>query len=238
MKFAEKCPKCSGNVQTKIIKKSIGLGFVDIPVAQFCLNPSCDWYQDFSEQKNPGDIREDILQVKIPSIKKLPEIKKSRKFSIALGGFVSIIAVFLIFNSLTQSNPQSIKAGDVPDTGALNTSSANITPTTGQNQPSTETGVKEPKKYSVKIDVAHGFNPEVRIINISDIIIWNNEENQRTRIALVSKDSLFENKIMTYSDKYQHQFDRSGNFIFVLAEYDQFNHTYNEYPKSGKITVH
>ncbi len=238
MKFAEKCPKCGGNVQTKILKKSIGLGFVDIPVAQFCLNPACDWYQDFSEQKNPGDIREDVLHVKIPSIKKLPGIKKSRKFSIALGGLIFIIVISLIFNSLIQSNPQPQKAGDPPNTSALNTSHANMTPTAGQDQTSAETGVKGSKKYSIKIDVAHGFIPEVRNINISDIIIWNNEENQRTRIVLVSKDSLFENEIMTYSDKYQYQFNRSGNFIFVLAEYDPFNHTYKEYPKSGKIIVH
>ncbi|NJD78527.1 MAG: hypothetical protein FIB08_15780 [Candidatus Methanoperedens sp.] len=232
MKFAEKCPKCNGNVQTKIIKKSIGLGFVDIPVAQFCLNPACDWYQDFSEQKNPGDIKEDILQVKIPSV------KKSRKFSIALGGFIFIIAISLIFNSLIQPNLQSQKnVGKLPDT--LNTSGANITPAVRaeHNQPSAATGVKESKKYSIKIDVAHGFNPAAMTINTSDIIVWNNEENQRTRIALISKDSLFKNKILAYSDKYQYQFNMSGSFVFVLAEYDQFNHTYNEYPKSGEIIV-
>ena len=77
MKFVEKCPKCKGEVQTKSLKKSIGLGIVKIPVSQFCLNPSCDWFQDFSETKNSEDLDQDVLQLKIPYIKdKLPEIKR------------------------------------------------------------------------------------------------------------------------------------------------------------------
>jgi len=80
MKFVEKCPKCTGQVQTKSLKKSIGLGFVKIPVSQFCLNPSCDWYQDFSEAAGAGEIGQDVLQVKIPLIGyHVPEIK--RRFS-------------------------------------------------------------------------------------------------------------------------------------------------------------
>lgn len=77
MKFVEKCPKCKGEVQTKSLKKSIGLGTVKIPVSQFCLNPSCDWFQDFSEAKNPDDPDQDVLQLKIPYLKnKLPGIKR------------------------------------------------------------------------------------------------------------------------------------------------------------------
>ncbi len=76
MKFVEKCPKCGGAVQTKSLKKSIGLGFVKFPVSQFCLNPSCDWYQDFSEAKNPEDFDQDVLQLKIPLVKnRLPGIR-------------------------------------------------------------------------------------------------------------------------------------------------------------------
>ena len=80
MKFVEKCPKCTGEVQTKSLKKSIGLGFVKIPVSQFCLNPSCDWYQDFSEAAIPEEPDQDILQVRIPIIGYwVPEIR--RRFS-------------------------------------------------------------------------------------------------------------------------------------------------------------
>ena len=77
MKFAGKCPKCGGSVQTKSLRKSIGLGFVNIPVAQFCLNPACDWYQDFAEARKPEEIKENVVELKIPvSRDKMSEIRK------------------------------------------------------------------------------------------------------------------------------------------------------------------
>ena len=112
MKYVEKCPKCKGEVQTKSLKKSIGLGIVKIPVSQFCLNPSCDWFQDFSEAKNPEDLDKDVLQLKIPYLKnKLPgmkrriaELKKKtpdiikQNMMVVKGAFVVIIfSILLIF---------------------------------------------------------------------------------------------------------------------------------------------
>ncbi len=112
MKFVEKCPKCKGPVQTKSLKKSIGLGFVKIPVSQFCLNPSCDWYQDFSEAKSPEDFDQDMLQLKIPLIKnrlpgirnmlaelkgKTPDIIKQNMLVVKGAVAVIILSVFLIF---------------------------------------------------------------------------------------------------------------------------------------------
>ena len=101
MMFAKKCPKCGGNVQTKSIKKSIGLGFVNIPVAQFCLNPVCDWYQDFAEAREPDEIKEGF-QIKVPSIKS-PELKKpilSQKHIIALAAVVVIICIYIMSSYL------------------------------------------------------------------------------------------------------------------------------------------
>lgn len=69
MKFARKCPKCGGSIQTKSLRKSIGLGFINIPVAQFCLNPVCDWYQDFAEARKPEEIKEGVIHIKIPSFR-------------------------------------------------------------------------------------------------------------------------------------------------------------------------
>lgn len=77
MKFVETCPKCSGKVQTKSLKKAIGLGFVKIPVSQFCLNPSCEWFQDFSEAASSQEPDQDVLQVRIPIIGYwMPEIRR------------------------------------------------------------------------------------------------------------------------------------------------------------------
>ncbi len=103
MKFANKCPKCGGDVQTKSIKKSIGLGFVNIPVAQFCLNPTCDWYQDFSEAKKPEELDGTALQVKIPvSKERMAEIRRvtpgiiKENMMVVKGAIVIIILSLLL----------------------------------------------------------------------------------------------------------------------------------------------
>ncbi len=101
MKFAKKCPKCGGDVQTKSIKKSIGLGFVNIPVAQFCLNPTCEWYQDFSEAKKPEELEGTALQVKIPvSKEKMTEIKRKTPSVIKENMMVVKGAIVVIILSL------------------------------------------------------------------------------------------------------------------------------------------
>ncbi len=252
MKFAERCPKCGGEVQTKSVKKSIGLGFVDIPTAQFCLNPQCDWYQDFSETKKPDEIKEDVLQIKLPSIKdKIPELKKpgagteitqepfSRKVNlrnvIVLGGiivFIVILSYYLI--------PQFTHPRDTSDTSNINVS-VTTTPAADTAQgpvlvqgPSSAVTSGQSESYSVKMDVGHGFNPAIININRSDTVVWSNEEQQRTRIVLISKEGLFENRTTEYAKRTFYQFNQSGTYNFVLAA----SPSLEEYPNTtSKVIV-
>jgi plastocyanin len=239
MKFADKCPKCGGNVQTKSVRKSIGIGFVNIPVAQFCLNPVCDWYQDFSEARKPEEIKENVIQIKIPSIKnKLPEKPSfSQKHTIALVVITAALGIYFVFAFLIPAvhfpEPQS-QQRDVPKTNIPVSTAPNISDVVAARTPAAMPAVQEPKKYSVKMDVSHGFVPEAIIVNRSDIILWNNEENQRPRVVLISKNGLFENKRMEYSEKFPYQFNHSGNYTFVLAEFPSLK----EYPNAtGKVIV-
>jgi hypothetical protein len=244
MMFAKKCPKCGGNVQTKSIKKSIGLGFVNIPVAQFCLNPVCDWYQDFAETKEPEEIKEGF-QIKVPSIKsKLPELKKpnlSQKHFIALAAVVVIIGIYVLFSYLSPPVHSPGLLPQQPDVPKTNTPLVNTTQPSAVASPRTTAAIPDitdSKKYSVKMNVEYGFNPGVLYINRSDIVLWNNEENQRSRVGLISKDGLFKNQLMEYSDKFLYQFNQSGNYTFVLAEYDPLNLTFKEYPNAtGNVIV-
>ncbi len=248
MMFAKKCPKCGGNVQTKSIKKSIGLGFVNIPVAQFCLNPACDWYQDFAEAKKPEDINENVVQLKIPVSKdKISEIKKRmpeiiKKNMMVVKGVIVVIliSILLIFMLQFLQPPPSQPVNPQPEVPDKNMPVVNTTQAVGAVPTSTTPipVMQKQKNYSVKMDVAHGFIPGVIIINISDTVIWNNEENQRPRVALVSMEGLFKNKLMEYSDKYRYQFNQSGNYSFALAEYNPINRTFNEYPNAmGSVVV-
>jgi len=236
MKFAEKCPKCNGFVQTKSIRKSIGLGFVEIPVAQFCLNPVCDWYQDFAESKNPEEIKEGF-HFKVPSID-MPELKKpaiTGKHITALAGIIGIIAIYFMISffipassSDDNTTQQTLQSGLT-----MNNTSIQDTP---KVLPAPDAGkVKaDPVSYMIKIDVGHGFFPDSITINRSDIIVWNNEENVRTRIVLASKNGLFENQLLQYPGRYQYQFDREGKYTFFLAEYP----SYKEYQNAiGSVIV-
>jgi plastocyanin len=250
MKFVERCPKCRGEVQTKSVKKSIGLGFVDIPTAQFCLNPQCDWYQDFSETKKPDEIKEDVLQIKLPSIKdKIPELKKpptsaeitqksfSRKGNlrnvIVLGGvivFIVILSYYLIPQFTHPQNTPNINVS-VTTTPAADTTQGPVL----VQGPAPVITPRQSVSYPVKMDVEHGFNPAVISINRSDTIVWSNEEQQRTRIVFVSKEGLFENKTTEYAKKIFYQFNQSGTYNFILTESPP---SLKEYPNAiGKVIV-
>jgi len=249
MMFAKKCPKCAGEVQTKIIKKSIGLGKVDIPVAQFCLNPTCDWYQDFTDSRKSEELKEDIFQIKVPSIKNLSGIKKAsftRSFVIAFGVIIAAILILLLINFMASQSQIKQEPDAVPQ--EIPHIKISASPTTGIPSPAPrssaiiETPIPVSKENSptisqtvtVRIDVGHGFIPGVANINRSDRIVWINQENQRSRIYLISKDNLFEKKLMEYTDRFSYQFNQSGNFSFALAE----SPSMNEYPDAtGIVTV-
>ena len=217
MKFAEKCPKCGGFVQTKSIKKSIGLGVVEIPAAQFCLNPVCDWYQDFAEIKKPADIKEGF------------QLSRNHMIVIALIiAFIPIYALVTYFvpvvdtgndiDTKTQTGLSDIQenadAADNPEIPA-------VVPTQITTR-ITPLAMVEPKNYSIKMDFSHGFYPDIITINRSDTIIWSNEENQRPRLVLVSMDKLFENQLLQYPGRYQYQFNEQGKYTFILAEYPSY----------------
>lgn len=226
MKFAQRCPKCGGFVQTKSVRKSIGLGFVEIPIAQFCLNPVCDWYQDFAETKKPEDIKEGF-QFKIPEI--------SKNQMIAISTIIGLIIIYALFSYLFYDTGSNVDQNPQPSESEF----PNITQTVSSQTIPVPTAVStpviiEPKSYTIRVDVGHGFYPDVITINKSDTIIWSNLENQRTRVVLVSKNSLFEKQLMLYPDRFQYQFNKQGNFSFVLAEYP----TNNEYQNAkGNVIV-
>jgi len=239
MKFAEKCPKCGGFVQTKSVRKSIGLGFVEIPIAQFCLNPVCDWYQDFAEPRKPEEIKEGY-HLKAPSLeRKLPQFKMpvlSRNHMIAMGSVFTIIIIYFLIAFLTPMSgfgdePQAPRSGL-----SANNSITQMTPKIPTPLPTTPDSmeVKIARKENVKMDVGHGFFPDAITINISDTIVWNNLENMRPRVVLVSREGLFEKQSLQNYDRYQYQFNRSGKYTFALVEYG----TNKEYPNAtGSVIV-
>jgi hypothetical protein len=222
MKFAEECPKCGGKVQTKNLKKSIGLGIVDIPVAQFCLSPVCNWYQDFSEAAKPDDIKQEVVQIKIP---KVTEITKQNML-VFKGSFVVIILSILLIMALHLMQPQPSKFAELKE--VLPVISTSLVTSTLPAQTNSTPVIQKPKTYTIKMDVGHGLNPSFMSINTSDIIIWSDEEIERTRIYLISKDGLFNNRLMQYTERFTYRFNQSGNYTFVVGEFGSLK----EYPNT------
>jgi hypothetical protein len=243
MKFAEKCPKCGGFVQTKSVRKSIGFGSVEIPVAQFCLNPVCDWYQDFAEARKPGDIKEGY-HLKTPSIKgKLPRINMpvlSRNHMMALGSIVAIIILYLfissiapVLNSLDKNIPQSPRLELSTNNTITQVTPKVPIPTLLPTPDRIEVKI-EPRSYMIQMDVGHSFLPDTLTINISDTVMWYNVENVRSRVVLISRDRLFEKQLLQEYGRYKYQFNNSGKYTFALAEYG----TNKEYPNTnGSVIV-
>lgn len=230
MKFAEKCPKCGGFLQTKSVRKSIGLGFVEIPTAQFCLNPVCDWYQDFAEIKPPEEIKEGL------------QITKNQLIALAVAvGLIVIVSIISLIgplfnagNEIDQEKPPD--GSDIANNTAIlpDVPAVTVTSTTAITTPVPSPVLIEPRTYTIKFDASHGFYPDSVTINKSDTVVWRNEENQRPRILLVSKDNLFDNQVMQYPDLYQYQFNQEGQYTFVVADYKP----YKEYTNAvGSVIV-
>ncbi len=64
----DKCPKCGETLLTRTIKKKIGLGSIDYPIAQTC--PKCNWNKDLT---GAGDV------VAKPVMQDAGETKKEEK---------------------------------------------------------------------------------------------------------------------------------------------------------------
>ena len=161
---------------------------------------------------------------------------------IALAAIIGLIVIYTIFTYLVPVNhfdPGNGVNQKQPVQSGLqnnNTTLSSVTPKIPAIVPATIPAAIPPSiiEPPIKIDVAHGFYPQVITINKSDTITWNNEENQRTRIVLVSKDGLFEKKLMLYPERYQYQFKQEGKYTFVLAEYP----SYKEYKNAtGTVIV-
>ncbi|MCJ7651207.1 MAG: hypothetical protein MUP85_21570 [Candidatus Lokiarchaeota archaeon] len=169
-----------------------------------------------------------------------PEISRDRNIDIMI--IILFIVIYVIFyyfatqpdtvNGAKSQQIQSLQS-ELQKNASLTTSETIEIPTVVPNVTFAPI-VNEPKSYSIKIDVNHGFYPNVITINKSDFIIWNDEEDQRPRIVLLSKDGLFENKIMQYQDKYKYQFNQQGKYTFNLAEHPT-NIEYNN--ATGSVIV-
>ncbi|NJD52564.1 MAG: hypothetical protein FIB07_06810 [Candidatus Methanoperedens sp.] len=230
----DKCPKCGETLITRTIKKKIGLGSIDYPVAQTC--PKCNWNKDLT---GAGDIAATPVMQDSGEVKK--EEKKAQKeekgqkvqttprvkpldltapssspadsvssinslIMIALAILVVSAIAWVFFMDTAEEKQDTPVAASTP---AI-TSTPVLTPAITVVPEVTASG----KQISVKLETNRGINPKSVTVKAGDEVVWTNDGTYA--VTLVSSEGLFEDKFLNNAKRTNYTFRKSGNFSFYL----------------------
>ena len=243
--MADKCPKCGETLIKRTIQKKLGTGSIDIPVADIC--PKCNWSRDltgagdiiakplapFAEAKlekkpevvshapeKPKYIQERATPFQSkpkqvlektkprPSASKQRVLDMNRVITFALA-FLVIAGIVWAFMPKGNEPPGDIRP---PAPTPELTASATVTATPASQV--TYTG----NNITVKIDRDRGFYVPAQSnlkIKPGDGVIWLNEGTYS--LTLISKDGLFEDKILDNDKRMTHIFTNTGTFTFDIV---------------------
>jgi plastocyanin len=222
----EKCPNCGETLITRTIKKKIGSGSIDYPIAQTC--PKCKWSKDLTGAGDivPTPVFQDENETKKPVVK--PEVKQEIKTPVSppsktgpaspkgISTFIPIILAILVVGAIGWvffMNPAEQNQAD---------KSPEPTPETGVTQMPAVTTISTPvpevtvsgNKTSVKLETKRGINPKTVTIKPGDEVVWTNDGTYA--VTLVSSDGLFEDKFLNNAKRTNYIFMKSGTFSFYL----------------------
>ena len=218
----DKCPKCGETLITRIIKKKIGLGSIDYPIAQTC--PKCNWNKDLT---GAGDIiskpvmqdaNEAQKEEKNTGIKSQikPSISTSSKSPTSINSLIPIVLAIIVVAAIAWvflMNPaQDRPEGNFPITtppAIINQTSVQ-TPTTTIIPEVTASG----KKVPIRLESDRGFNPKNTTIKQGDEVIWVNDGTYN--LILVSSENIFPEKSMNSGKREMFVFMKSGTYNFFL----------------------
>jgi plastocyanin len=224
----DKCPKCGETLITTTIKKKIGLGSIDYPIAQKC--PKCNWNKDLTGAGDiaPSPVMQDSSEAK--KEEKKAEIKSEIKPSAStsskpeptsptgINTLIPIILAILVVGAIAWvffMNPAQKEQVDSP---------LKPTPTPVINQTPAQTPKSTPapeviasgKQISVKLENNRGLTPKTTTIKPGDEIVWTNEGTYA--VTLVSSDGLFEDKLLNNAKRTNYIFKKPGTFSFYLKD--------------------
>ena len=223
----DKCPKCGETLITRIIKKKIGLGSIDYPIAQTC--PKCNWNKDLT---GAGDIDakpvlQDAGEAKIDEKKAqiISQIKPSTGLSskpagsaTSINSLILIVLAILVAGAIAwvffmdPTEEKQAVTDPVATPTPLITSTPVLTPATTIVPEVTASG----KQFSVKMETNRGITPKNATIKVGDEVIWTNEGTYA--ITLVSSDGLFEDKFLNNAKRTNYTFKKAGTFSFYLKD--------------------
>ena len=224
----DKCPKCGETLLTRTIKKKIGLGSIDYPVAQTC--PKCNWNKDLTGagdiiskpvMQDSGEAQKEEKKAGIkseikPSVSTLPHSKPAPTSITSINSLIPIVLAIFVVAAIAWvffMNPTEDKqAGNFP----VVTPSPRInqtpvqTPTTTIIPEVTASG----KKVAIRLESDRGFNPKNTTIKPGDEVVWVNEGTYN--LILVSSESIFQEKSMNTGKREIFIFIKSGTYNFFI----------------------
>lgn len=223
----EKCPECGELLKIKTIKKELGLGSIDYPVAQIC--PKCNWNKDLTGASDivskpiaaGGDRikneEEDLLRI----ISTPPKVPPKKSPSSGINILVTLSLVIIVLGGLIwafyPTEPEQAQNGEIPQSApeVLIAETPVHTPTITPAPEVTPTG----KKVLVKLDRHRGFFNLIQgsqKISTGDEVIWTNDGTDP--ITLMSSDGLFEARLLDNGKRTNYTFKKPGTYGFYLKE--------------------
>lgn len=217
--MADKCPKCGETLITRTIQKKLGHGSIDFPVAQIC--PKCNWSRDLTgagdivvkppspEEERPKQVIEKIKSPASASAKRVPDTNKIITIILALLVIAGIVWAFLPKGA---EQPAGIQPALSP------AATPKITATTAATAASISEVTPTGNTIKVKINRDRGFiNLNQKNLNIKpgDEVIWVNDDTYS--LTLVSKEGLFEDKLLDNDKQISYIFKKIGTYNFDIV---------------------
>ncbi|MFZ3167964.1 MAG: hypothetical protein WA130_10155 [Candidatus Methanoperedens sp.] len=222
----DKCPKCGETLITRTIKKKIGLGSIEYPVAQTC--PKCNWNKDLTGagdvvakpvMQDAGEAKKAEKKVQITSQVKPLDLtvtgtSKPAAPPSSINSLIMIVLAILVVGAIAWvffvDTAEEKQDNPVATPTPIITSTPVLTPATTVVPEVTASG----KQISVRLETNRGINPKSVTIKAGDEVVWTNDGTYA--VTLVSSDGLFEDKFLNNAKRTNYTFKTSGNFSFYL----------------------
>ena len=219
----DKCPKCGETLLTRTIKKKIGLGSIDYPIAQTC--PKCHWSKDLTGaadikskpvMQDAGQAQKEEKEAGIKSeIKPIDStLPPSKPAPTGVNSLIPIVLAILVVAAIAWvffMNPTEEGQADNLSiiTPIINQTSVQ-TPATTIIPGVTATGRKVP----IRLESDRGFTPKNSTIKQGDEVVWTNDGTYN--LILVSSENIFQEKSMSNGKREAYMFIKPGTYNFFI----------------------
>ncbi|VVB85379.1 Uncharacterised protein [uncultured archaeon] len=239
----ERCPKCGELLVTKTIKKELGLGSIDYPVARVC--PKCNWNIDLTGAKDikppVTPVIEDVkkVEVKPPEITKPQVVPASPKAQPAAGtgGFNKVLTIglailgiggliwaFFLYPAAPKQLTPTSTSSPTP-TPAITATTATPVVTGTQVQEITPTGTPTGNNTRITLDRYRIFKGASLIIRAGDEVIWYNEGSDPVTVASDDIPGFTEKVLDNGKQTLPYMFKESGTYTYYVKNNKNVNGT-------------